>query len=489
MKTKHIYIYSLCSLFFMSTGCKKFLEHQPDDRTELNNDIKVNELLANAYPKANYITFAESMSDMAGDKGTFREEVPNFHAWIFRDQVDPQKEDTPPFYWNACYKAIAAANYALEAIDKAGSSGNYRAARGEALVARAYAHFMLVTFFSKTYDPATAATDLGIPYVTKAQKSVEGEYTRGTVESVYANIEKDLLEGLPLINDESYRIPKYHFTVRAANAFATRFYLFKKEYGKVVQHADKVFPTASIVNNLRNWNSLYNVLGYYELQAIYTNSTEPANLLLAETNSYWGRSYYAYTYALNNTILNIVAGAASNPARKSFAVANQIYGSTEAARNIPKFREHFVKPSISANFGDGYNMIPLLTTEEVLFNRAEANVMLGNNDLALADLDAFLSKRLVSYSPTNDKFTVAKAVAFFAGQTEQQALISSILRFKSIEYIHEGMRWFDILRHKIAYQHNSVDGKYRISISADDPRKVLQIPEDAQSIGLQPNPR
>ncbi|XLL74012.1 RagB/SusD family nutrient uptake outer membrane protein, partial [Myroides odoratimimus] len=38
--------------------------------------------------------------------------------------------------------------------------------RAEALLARAYNHFMLVNLWAKHYNPATAESDLGIPYVT-----------------------------------------------------------------------------------------------------------------------------------------------------------------------------------------------------------------------------------------------------------------------------------------------------------------------------------
>lgn len=476
----------------LSSGCKKYLEHQPDDRTELNSPVKVAELLANAYPHGNYITMAESMSDNAGDKGTTGRDLPNSSAWNYIDQIDANSEDTPPFYWNSCYKAISAANYALEAIEKAGNTAEYSASKGEALVARAYVHFMLVTFFAKAYDPATAASDPGIPYVTLPQKIVEGDYNRGTVASVYENIQKDLEEGLPLINNNSYRIPKYHFTTQAAHAFATRFYLFKRDYQKVIDHANAVFPGATIADNLRQWNTVYSNLGYYELQALYTNSTEPANLLLQEANSYWGRRYAGYNYGLSSGVRAAVFNAGNNPTRKALAMSTQIYGGTETVYNIPKFREHFVKQTISANFGDGYNMVPLLTSEEVLFNRAEANAMLNTADSrakTITDLDFYLSKRIVDYSATADKFTEAKATAFFPTLTVRDALVGTILNFKRQEYMHEGLRWLDIVRLKIPINHVSANGQTTITLGADDPRRLVQIPQDAVAAGLAANPR
>ena len=83
--------------------------------------------------------------------------------------------------WNDCYKAIAAANAALDAINTMGNPSSLDPQRGEALLCRAYNHFVLVNIFSKAYSPKTSTTDLGIPYMTHLETTVSPEYTRGTV--------------------------------------------------------------------------------------------------------------------------------------------------------------------------------------------------------------------------------------------------------------------------------------------------------------------
>src|SRR5258705_261937 len=81
---------------------------------------------------------------------------------------------------------------ALEACRNASDTTKYTSEKGEALVARAYAHFMLVTFFAKIYDATSSATDPGIPYVTEPEKVVFKQYDRKTVAYLYQMIEKDL---------------------------------------------------------------------------------------------------------------------------------------------------------------------------------------------------------------------------------------------------------------------------------------------------------
>ncbi|MBD0280110.1 MAG: RagB/SusD family nutrient uptake outer membrane protein, partial [Flavisolibacter sp.] len=241
MKKVGFYISFL--FLFVTTGCKKYLEKEPDNRAQLNTPDKVSQLLASAYPQGNYMAFAESISDNVNDKGAGRIELHNRDPYFFEDTKDNQ-QDSPEYYWHACYRAVSSANLALKAINAAPDSANYSAQKGEALVARAYAHFMLVNFFAKFYDAATAASDPGIPYVTEVENVVFKQYDRKTVAYVYDMIEKDLLEGMPLIRDEKYSVPRYHFNRAAANAFAARFYLFKKDYNKVIQFANGALPSS-----------------------------------------------------------------------------------------------------------------------------------------------------------------------------------------------------------------------------------------------------
>jgi hypothetical protein len=55
--------------------------------------------------------------------------------------------------------------------------------------------------------------------------------------------------------------------------------------------------------------------------------------------------------------------------------------------------------------------------------------------------------------------------------------------------MHEGLRWFDIKRFGLAVAHSLPDGN-TVTLSANDNRKVLQIPQAAIDVGgLEENPR
>ena len=225
---KKIILYTSCCLLITAgPGCKKYLEKEPDNRATVDTPEKVSQLLGTAYPQGNYQCFAETMSDNVADLGVGGSDIVIRDPFYFTDTKDNQ-QDSPEFYWYSCYSAIAAANQALQTISKADNPDDYSAQKGEALLARAYAHFMLVNFFSKFYDPATAATSPGIPYVTEPENVFIKQYERKTVQYVYEMVEKDLLEGIPLIEDKIYNVPKYHFNKAAAYAFLPGFICLKK---------------------------------------------------------------------------------------------------------------------------------------------------------------------------------------------------------------------------------------------------------------------
>ncbi len=246
------------------------------------------------------MAFNEAMSDNAGDKGAGDVDPTNRDPYYFENVQSPD-QDSPDNYWNSCYTAIAAANQALEACNNASQPEDYRAQKGEALLSRAYAHFMLVTLYSKPFNDG-AASNPGVPYVTEPETVVTKQYERKTVSYVYEMIEKDILEGLPLIDDASYTVPRYHFNRAAANAFAARFYLYKKDYAKAIQYANLAVP--DFLPNLRAWNTVYLAFGINNLPAEYQRTTEPANLLLVTCPSIYNYnlSYATYRYALTPTI-------------------------------------------------------------------------------------------------------------------------------------------------------------------------------------------
>ncbi len=494
---KKIILYASVALGLLGAGCKKYLSTLPDNRIDLENPAnitvdKVSALLVNAYPKANYMAFCESMSDNCDDKLGGSVVLFNYAPYQYIDVANNFSQDMPSTYWSEAYKAVAMANQALTAIGKVNNPDAYNAQKGEALVARAYAHFMLVTLFAKPYDPGSSSSDPGIPYVTTPETTVFGKYDRKTVADTYAAIETDLLQGLPLIRDDVYSVPKYHFTKSAAYAFAARFYLYKKQYDKSVQYASQVFGSGNFIANMRPWLTSYRTATYYDLQLMYESPAQKANLLMVETLSNWGSAFNSCRFGMTNNVLLQIYSKNVTGGRYAY----QVYGTAQYL-NIPKFYPHFVQTGLNANTGYYYNTISLFTTEEVLLNRAEASAYLGNYNAAIADLNTFASQRVfngldslgnvIPFDPVRNTITAASLSSYYKVPDTKTGIIDAVLDFKRAEFSFEGMRWFDILRYNMPVTHKFADSTN--VLKPGDLRRQLQLPDAATLSGLPLNPR
>lgn len=199
-------------------ACNDFLDEMPDNRTELDSSDKITSLLVSAYSEHTYPVTCEYASDNVDETALvspdFEPEQEEYYRW--QDVTAAVTNEAPQAVWSQYYMAIAAANQALDAIKELGGADTpqLKAAKGEALICRAYAHFCLANMFCQAYNPQYASEDLGIPYMEKAETILDPKYTRGTLAEVYSKIDADLIEGLPLITDEFYSVPKYHSTRR-----------------------------------------------------------------------------------------------------------------------------------------------------------------------------------------------------------------------------------------------------------------------------------
>lgn len=488
----------------------------PDNRTEINNEAKIQQILVKAYPTNSYAYSAEIASDNIDDYGTHN---PNSKLFVEEAALwkDSQETDNDYTYsiWAGSYEAIAHANEALAAIEKLGNPASLAAAKGEALVVRAYNHFVLVNMFAPHYNKATATTDLGIPYMQEPETTLDPKYERGTVAQVYANIAKDLEEGLPLVNDSFYVQPKFHFNQQAAYAFAARFYLFYEQYEKAIEAANKVLG-ANPAGMLRDWAALQTLPRDTDvLGKAYTKDDVKANLLIALPNSsrslYFGALYRSLSRFAHGRRLSRETYEANKPAggvpayRAQAATANN-----HDKYYVYKYVYGFEMTNLVAQTGYTHTVEVPLTTDEALLVRAEALALLGRTTEALADLNIWVGNfykdaTALTLDSVNNFYN---AIAFSTAEKPTQKkefhplhdvskaepnLLQAIIDYRRTLTLHEGLRWFDIRRYGIEvvrYQHQ-VDGSFKpiAELKKDDLRRTFQIPDRVIVAGLRPNLR
>ena len=253
-------------------------------------------------------------------------------------------------------------------------------------------HFILVNLFSKQYGK-TSATDQGIPYSTEPEDKVQVAYERGTVAQVYDKIEADLIEGLKYVSDQYYSVLRYHFNTTAANAFAARFYLFKRDYVKAEQYATAALG-ASPAEKMRKdyWSTSFTSLNS-DATTFYSSSSS-SNFLLIPTNS------IAFISMCNNYY---AAGARYACNRGAATSTIYGYGPCWDTNFLPTMAQH-----LYVNSKQEYGMWPSwmymlfeytdkvagigypkriraeFTGEETLLTRAEARIFMGKIDEAVS---------------------------------------------------------------------------------------------------------
>lgn len=494
---KNIKISVLFLALISTVSCSEFLSEVPDNRIQIDQEEQISELLVTSYTDASYIEIAETMSDNVFDSELSDVSLRNEENYNWEMQTDTDTE-TQAFFWNESYKAIASANLALVSIKKFPQTPSLNAKKGEALVARAYAHFMLVTLWANRYDPATAKTDLGIPYVTEPENDFVKQYSRNSVAEVFDLIQKDLEEGLKLVTNE-YKEPRYHFNKEAAKAFACRFYLVKGDWDRVLELSADL--GSKPVGKLRDY-IVFNNYAFEQRFVEYSKEDKTTNLLVAYPNSICGRSHTNRFYLTGNRVDEILGRDTNIFDKRWLTMTSGIY---KGGINVyvPKFHEYFKYTNVTAAIGRPYTGVVLFSNDEFFLNRIEAHVMKNEIDVANSELEYFFSTRTSGFNADEDKLTQEKIVAkypvidneytpFYTLSPIQASYIKAIAEARRRDFIHEGIRWFDIKRFNIVVEHDTYSfGKIskKNILAKDDKRRALQIPLSASNNGIEKNPR
>ncbi len=530
------------------TGCD-FLDQEPDMRASIDTKKKVQLLLVSAYTQANSAPICEYSSDQVIDNNVPDPKTGQANAVNPLDEMyneifawKPVKssgaQDSPKFIWDGHYTAIATANQALEAIKKLEAQGiNMNAEKAEALLSRAYHHFLLAGVFCQAWkNEEDSKKDLGLTYMMQPETKVAPEYSRGpelevnTNESgdtawiggslyhTFMNIERDLEAGLKLVSDEYYTIPRYHFNVKAAHAFAARFYLYKRDWAKVIEHADHVLTTTDATTlamlfdaptNRDQSNIELAFKHFIDVQA-------PSNLLLIATYS---SSAYAHfpdfgRYQYNGDAQNFTTYGAGPCWSGQFPGIGTWSADQKLGGFVAKDYYDFEYTDKVAGYGFIRMVSRAFTTNETLLCRAEAKAHLNDlvgatNDFRLwaqsynvggrmnmnADSTVKLTPEIIS------KFYTEKAGTKFAPElhnqdmaadwvisAEQMPFVHCAIHFRRIEGLHDGLRWQDIKRYGIEIEHVQGKDAPRKLVWNDD-RRAIQLPQEVIVAGMTANPR
>lgn len=537
LNLKAIVLLSLTFSLSLLTSCDEYLDKLPDDRAEVNTIDKINNIITSAYPQCSSIFLAEMSSDNVDDVQYYAAVTANYSTaqreMFCFEQVIDEDWDTPYWLWNYYYKAIATANTALQAIDEVGVE-QLKPQRAEALLCRAYSMLKLAEVFCMAYDPTKADQYLGLVYPKTVIEDITTVPQRGTLAELYANIDADIEEAIggdvPMLNEAHMSVPKYHFNLKAAYAFAARFNLYYQKWEKAAAYATKALgenPSAYL-RDLSGYKDAAS--GAEDIYNMYIRSSNNCNFMIVNAYSLMGRAGSSNNRFNHNSWIenNETYGAKCIYGSGTFGLFYwcdmlYIYNNLSAAFSFfPKMLEKFEYTDKVASTGSPHIVDCVFTGDETILVRAEAYAHMKQYQKAYDDLNAwaiphtknkagvFDSRPILSAESIAESFedveysepipettkqrTLRKILhpqGFTVEAGEQENLIHMILHLRRLETMFQGLRFYDLKRYGIEYTHfiDPADHIDPITFKAGDLRGAVQLPQAVINAGVEANPR
>lgn len=378
------------------SACNKFLEVKPKGIV-LPEKLEDYENVLNSREVA--LSFSPSLLHCTDDfYETFDalNVTPVANAYYWRPGLDATEKENPAI-WGDLYKSIYHTNVIINNVLNAtgGTLARKQSVLAEAWVVRADNYLTLLSIFAKAYDPATAATDPGVPMVTSTDVT-NAVPPRASVQVVLDTIISNLKQSvgfLPATNLNRYRVTK-----QAAYGMLSRAYLYMHHYAEAEANAALALQAPHQILDLNDYADPYEMPDT-DLRADILwqrgsqDYTIPTFLLLSDD---------LITYFNSNDMRSVLFTMPVN--------AGLAWGA----------------PSGWANFG--------ITAQELYLNQAEALARKDDKDGALTIINNLRKKRIIPAAWTA-----------LTASTGEQAL-QLVLAERRRELAFGGLRWFDMKR-------------------------------------------
>jgi starch-binding outer membrane protein, SusD/RagB family len=336
--------------------------------------------------------------------------------------------------WSNNYAAINEANYILATnLSTLTTPVEASQLRGETLFLRALLYFDLARVYG--YEPGREVNGFNLSAIIRTEPvstATQADFKpRSTNKEVYALIEADIAEAIPLLTGTN----RLRVTRAAAHALLARVYLYQSKWALAEASAtDAINATAATLINSSVVASNY--------RTAFTSVPNPESI--------FELAYNAQTETLGfNESLNSLTIRQGGPVSGSGGWGDIIPSADLLSIFVPQDSrfENFIsdtKQGQTALFSRKYigsngpftDNVNILRLSEIYLIRAEARVRQGGTKLAdgLADLNAIRSRRF----PSTFNSTITT--------TDQQTAINAIFTERRLELFFEGQRFFDLKR-------------------------------------------
>lgn len=275
MKKINILLAVLCMVVFSS--CNGFLDVKPsnyaDSSTSIQSaadaEVMINGLMrkmtSSSYYGREMLLYGDAKG---GDLTIFTAGFGGNALYYFSHS---QNNNTYSGFWSQIYNSLLQANNIIQNITtlkEAGSEEDLDDFLGQALTARALMHFDLVRLYGKPYNMDKAS--YGVPVVT-APVNATDQLLRNSVEEVYTQVVKDLLEAAPLLSTDSN---EGYINYYANQAILAKVYMYMDNYSGALTAAKNViggpFELYEPSEWVDSWKTQFGSESVFEL-AVYVN--------------------------------------------------------------------------------------------------------------------------------------------------------------------------------------------------------------------------
>ncbi|RYF21294.1 MAG: RagB/SusD family nutrient uptake outer membrane protein [Flavobacteriales bacterium] len=434
MKRNNIMLLGLLIVISLSS-CKKFLDVTPSNSADAAKAIQtprdaqilmngiMNQMTSSSYYGRNFIMYGEAK----GGDATLYSQGRGLDAF-YTFNHNPNTNSYSSF-WSQIYYCILQSNYLLEEIAKREAAGvtGFNTAKGQALTARALMYFDLVRLYGKAYTQDKAS--YGVPLILN-KLGYDAKPLRNSVEQVYTQIVKDLVDAAPLL--PKTKINGY-ISYYANRAILARVYLNMDNKPDALLAAEEVINAPSMytlytnANWVDSWKSQYGSESIFELNInTLENDLGTASLGVYQRNRNVGTtSALGFFYASTDFLASLNIG-----------------GNTDIRRGIMA-RDESSATRLGAVYK--YSGSTALAGDKSTANNTAVNIKV----IRLSEIYLIAAEAALTANP-------GKAVGYLnairqrnpslAASTIGTITLDMILEEKRKELYGEGHRYFDMIR-------------------------------------------
>lgn len=413
----------LALVLFLSSGCEKFLEQEPEDSlTEqefFRSEEDANAAIVSVYDQLQdcvekLLVWGEARADLVTPIAR-----KNDYTWLY-ELTYPT--DLWALRWGDLYQVIGSANTVITRVPPIVKLDNRLTQQesdiivGEAYFLRALAYFYLVRTFG----------DVPLVLDPPLNDGVNFKVPKSAAADILATIEADLLIAEKNVPDqfETNLKTRGRATKGAVHALQTDVYLWQAKYAEAAAAAQKVLSNTALYTLVpgANWFDIFalknSTEGIFEVQFDY---------LLRETNSL---IYASERFIVNPNHIRLYEDANAPDEVRGL---NAGYNSNTSGRTYWKYVG--LNTMDLRRAGDDPNFI-VYRLADVMLMRAEALSHLEEADEteAVALVNAIRARANL---PIYDIDLI---------NTDANSLVDMILKERSLELAMEGKRWFDLVR-------------------------------------------